>query len=102
MRLSRQQTALSRELAGNGQRGVGVMEPRPEPRRAPVNETAAILPVTNSTRADQDANTNKAIRVVASTPSAEHIIPADIVASLYRHVDQMRAELFAGQLPEVV
>jgi hypothetical protein len=67
-----------------------------------VNETAAILPVTNATRADQDANTNKAIRVVASTPSAEHIIPANIVAGLYRHVDQKRAEFFAGQLPEVV
>jgi len=35
-----------------------------------VNQTAAILPVIDSKRADQDANANKAIREVASTPSA--------------------------------
>lgn len=67
-----------------------------------MNETAAILPVIDSKRAAQDANANKAIREVASTPSAQHVIPAEIVAGLYRHVDQMRAEFFAGQVPEVV
>jgi hypothetical protein len=67
-----------------------------------VNQTAATSPVNYNTHADQDANANKAIREVASTPSAQHIIPAEIVAGLYRHVDQMRAEFFAGQLPEVV
>lgn len=54
------------------------------------------------TCADQDTTTNKAIREVASTPSAEHVIPAEIVAALYAHVDWMRAEFFAGNLPEVV
>ena len=52
--------------------------------------------------AGQDESANRAIREVASTPSAQHVIPAEVVAALYHHVDQMRVELFAGQLPEVV
>jgi predicted SprT family Zn-dependent metalloprotease len=51
---------------------------------------------------DQDEAANRAIRGVASTPSPEHVIPAEVVAVLYRHVDLMRAEFFDGQLPEVV
>lgn len=51
---------------------------------------------------DQDESTNRAIREVASTPSAQHLIPAEVVTVLYKHVDQMRAELFAGKIPEVV
>jgi len=49
-----------------------------------------------------DSAANKAIREVASTPSPEHVIPAYVVAFLYLHVDLMRREFFAGQLPEVV
>jgi hypothetical protein len=67
-----------------------------------MDETAAILTVTGGKHADQDTNANKAIREVASTPSPEHVIPAFVVALLYRHVDLMRAELFGGQVPEVV
>jgi len=67
-----------------------------------MNSTAAVLTVIASQDADQDTNANRAIREVASTPSAQHIIPAEIVASLYEHVDQMRAELFDGKVPEVV
>lgn len=52
--------------------------------------------------ATHDATTNRAIREVASTPSPQHIIPTGIVAFLYQHVDLMRAELFGGQVPEVV
>jgi len=51
---------------------------------------------------DQDATANRAIREVASTPSPQHIIPAEVVAFLYRHVDLMREEFFAGAVPEVV
>ena len=51
---------------------------------------------------EQDATANRAIRGVASTPSPQHIIPADVVAFLYGHVDFMRAEFFGGALPEVV
>jgi len=65
-----------------------------------MNETAIILASLDDS--GQDATANRAIRDVASTPSPQHIIPADIVAFLYEHVDQMRAELFAGQVPEVV
>ena len=67
-----------------------------------MNSTAAVITVIAAQDADQDTNANRAIREVASTPSAQHIIPADIVAALYRHVDQMRAELFDGKVPEVV
>ena len=67
-----------------------------------MNETAAILTVIDEKQADQDTNANKAIREVASTPSDQHVIPAEIVACLYQHVDQMRTEFFAGHLPEVV
>ncbi len=49
-----------------------------------------------------DSATNRAIRDVASTPSPHHLIPADVVAFLYRHVDLMREEFFCGQVPEVV
>ena len=65
-----------------------------------MNETAIILASLDG--AEQDATANRAIRGVASTPSPQHIIPADIVAFLYEQVDLMRAELFAGQVPEVV
>jgi hypothetical protein len=57
---------------------------------------------TSAVGARQDENANRAIREVASTPSAEHVIPAEAVATLYAHVDWMRAELFSGQVPEVV
>ncbi len=67
-----------------------------------MNETAATLTVIDEKESDQDTNANKAIREVASTPSDQHVIPAAIVAGLYRHVDQMRAEFFAGHIPEVV
>jgi len=50
----------------------------------------------------QDAATNKAIREVASKPSTGHVIPPEVVAFLYAHVDHMRAEFFGGQLPEIV
>lgn len=50
----------------------------------------------------EDATANRAIREVASTPSPQHIIPAELVAFLYRHVDLMRAEFFGGKVPEVV
>jgi len=65
-----------------------------------VNETTVIL----ASRGDveQDATANRAIRGVASTPSPQHIIPAEIVAFLYEQVDLMRAELFDGKVPEVV
>jgi hypothetical protein len=65
-----------------------------------MNETAIILASLDD--AEPDATANRAIRGVASTPSPQHVIPADIVAFLYEHVDLMRAELFAGQVPEVV
>jgi hypothetical protein len=65
-----------------------------------MNETEIILASMDD--AEQDATANRAIRGVASTPSPQHIIPAEIVAFLYEHVDQMRAELFAGLVPEVV
>jgi len=65
-----------------------------------MNETTVIL----ASRGDveQDASANRAIRGVASTPSSQHIIPAEIVAFLYEQVDLMRAELFDGKVPEVV
>lgn len=65
-----------------------------------MNETAIILASLDD--AEQDATANRAIRGVASTPSPQHIIPADIVAFLYEQVDLMRAELLADQVPEVV
>jgi predicted SprT family Zn-dependent metalloprotease len=65
-----------------------------------MNETA-IIPASQDD-SEQDATANRAIRGVASTPSPQHVIPAAIVAFLYEHVDLMRAELFAGQVPEVV
>jgi hypothetical protein len=65
-----------------------------------MNETAIILASQDDT--EQDATANRAIRGVASTPSPQHVIPATIVALLYEHVDFMRAEFFAGQVPEVV
>ena len=65
-----------------------------------MNETAIILASLDD--AAQDAAANKAIREVASTPSPQHVIPAEIVAFLYEHVDLMRAEFFGGQVPEVV
>jgi hypothetical protein len=40
--------------------------------------------------------------VVASNSSTTDTIPAEIVADLYRHIDQMREEFFAGRLPEIV
>lgn len=65
-------------------------------------EALSAIETVPESRQDQDASANRAIREVASTPSAQHIIPAEIVACLYAHVDWMRAELFAGRLPEVV
>jgi hypothetical protein len=67
-----------------------------------MNETGAIQNAITAQQTDQDAAANKAIRDVASTPSPQHIIPAEVVAFLYRHVDLMRVEFFAGQVPEVV
>ena len=67
-----------------------------------MSETAVILSVHEETNADQDATANRAIREVASTPSPQHVIPAEVVAFLYRHVDLMREEFFAGAVPEVV
>ncbi len=67
-----------------------------------MNETASILTIIGEKQPDHDTNANKAIREVASTPSDQHVIPAEIVAGLYRHVDQMRREFFVGKLPEVV
>jgi predicted SprT family Zn-dependent metalloprotease len=58
--------------------------------------------IESSTNRPDDSETNRAIREIASTPTAEHIIPAEIVARLYRHVDDMRADFFAGELPEIV
>jgi predicted SprT family Zn-dependent metalloprotease len=52
--------------------------------------------------AERDEAANRAIRGVASTPSPEHVIPAEVVAFLYQHVDLMRAEFFGSELPEVV
>jgi hypothetical protein len=49
-----------------------------------------------------DTETNRAIREVATTQTAQHIIPATIIARLYQHVDDMRAFFFGGALPEVV
>ena len=65
-----------------------------------MNETAAIIASLNED--GRDATTNRAIRDVATTPSPQHVIPAEVVAFLYEHVDLMRAEFFAGQVPEVV
>jgi hypothetical protein len=65
-----------------------------------MNETAIIFASQDDD--EQDATANRAIRGVASTPSPQHIIPADIVAFLYEQVDAMRAEFFAGMVPEVV
>lgn len=65
-----------------------------------MNETT-LIPATSGDP-EQDATANRAIRGVASTPSPQHVIPAEIVAFLYEHVDLMRAEFFGGQLPEVV
>ena len=58
-----------------------------------MDATANILATHNDVEADSAAN--KAIREVASTPSPEHVIPAYVVAFLYRHVDLMRREFFA-------
>ena len=49
-----------------------------------------------------DVETNAAIREIASTPTDQHLIPAEIVALLYRHVDEMGDTFFAGVLPQVV
>lgn len=65
-----------------------------------MNEIAIIPASSDDVAADSAAN--KAIREVASTPSSEHVIPAYVVAFLYRHVDLMREEFFGGQVPEVV
>jgi len=67
-----------------------------------MNETPAIERAVGSQDVDRDTAANKGIRAVATTPSPQHIIPAEVVAFLYQHVDQMRAEFFAGQVPEVV
>ena len=67
-----------------------------------MNSTAPVVTTTTSEAADRDTNTNRAIREVASTPSTQHIIPADVVAVLYEHVDGMRKELLGGAVPEVV
>jgi len=48
-----------------------------------MNETTAIQSAIAAQQGDQDATANKAIREVASTPSPQHIIPAEIVAFLY-------------------
>jgi SprT-like family len=69
-------------------------------REAAMNETGVIASAEG--RGDQDEAANRAIRGVASTPSPEHVIPAEVVSFLYEHVDLMRAEFFGGQLPEVV
>jgi predicted SprT family Zn-dependent metalloprotease len=66
-----------------------------------VTSTAATA-TAQSDRPSRDATTNRAIRDVATTPSPEHIIPAEVVAFLYSHVDRMRAEFFNGDVPEVV
>ena len=58
--------------------------------------------IASTTKRPDDSETNRAIREIASTPTAEHSIPAEVVASLYRHVDEMRVEFFAGELPDVV
>jgi len=65
-----------------------------------MDETAIIL--ASHDDAAPDSTANKAIREVASTPSPQHIIPAEIIAFLYEHVDLMRTELFGGEVPEVV
>jgi predicted SprT family Zn-dependent metalloprotease len=49
-----------------------------------------------------DAETNRAIREIASTPTEQHLIPAPVVAALYGHIDDMRTAFFDGKLPEVV
>ncbi len=67
-----------------------------------MSETAIVLTVHEGTNANQDTAANRAIREVASTPSPQHLIPAQVVAFLYRHVDLMRAEFFDGSVPEVV
>lgn len=67
-----------------------------------MNETATILNAIAEQQQDRDTAANKGIREVATTPSPEHIIPAEVVAFLYRHVDLMRAEFFGGDLPEIV
>lgn len=67
-----------------------------------MTNTTMAVQVFAANEADPDATTNKAIRVVATTPSEQHSIPAFIVSALYEHVDAMRAEFFDGNLPEVV
>lgn len=67
-----------------------------------MNETTSTYAVVEAMHPDQDEATNKAIRGVASTPSPQHLLPAEIVAFLYAHVDLMRAEFFGGRVPEVV
>jgi predicted SprT family Zn-dependent metalloprotease len=71
---------------------------------ATVNPTADAAKPSNATATSPvpDQATNRAIREIASTPTAQHVIPASIVAELYRHVDDMRSTFFAGQIPEVV
>ena len=49
-----------------------------------MNETAIILASQDDD--EQDATANRAIRGVASTPSPQHIIPADIVGSKLRAI----------------
>ena len=62
-----------------------------------MNQTASILTVEEN-QPNRDETANKAIREVASTPSDQHIIPAEIVVSvLYGHVDQMRTAFFDGK-----
>lgn len=67
-----------------------------------MNETASILNAMAAQERDRDTAANKGIRTVATTPSPDHVIPAEVVAFLYQHVDFMRAEFFGGDLPEIV
>ena len=66
-----------------------------------VSETERKNP-TEAEANERDANANKAIRDVASRPSPQHVVPAEVVTFLYSHVDWMRAEFFEGRVPEVV
>ena len=50
---------------------------------------------------DRAANTT--VRRVATRPrQSAGAFPTQLASQLYPHVDQMRTELFEGQLPEVV
>ena len=61
-----------------------------------------MTPTVENTGVILDREASRAIREVASTPTEQHITPAEIIAALYRHVDNMRAAFFDGQLPAVV